>query len=102
MAPVYTSGVWGPHPGEEEQFIAAWTEFARWGSTLEGAGQFRLLRDLREPGQFVSIVEWESMAALKAWKGSPDFKPQMGRVQEHVDKFAPTELEVVAAVEDGG
>jgi heme-degrading monooxygenase HmoA len=101
MAEVYTSGIWEPNPGEEEQFLAAWTEFARWGSGLEGAGPFRLMRDLREEGRFVSMVPWASMEAVEAWKGSPDFKRHMSRVQQHVDKFSPTELEVVTTVEKG-
>lgn len=101
MGGVYMSGVWEPNPGEEEQFIEAWKEFARWSSTLQGAGRFRLMRDQRQEGRFVSIVPWESMEALNAWKASPDFKPHMGPVQRHLAEFSPTELEVVATAEDG-
>ena len=58
-------------------------------------------RDLHE-GTFVSIVPWESMEAVRGWKDSPDFKPHMSRVQEHVAEFSPTELEVMQTVEGGG
>ena len=102
MPETYTSGVWKPKPGEEDEFVAAWTEFARWASGLDGAGPVRLLRDLREEGRFVSIAPWESMEAVRGWKDSPDFKPHMSRVQEHVAEFSPTELEVVQTVEGGG
>ena len=101
MPETYTSGVWKPRPGEEDEFLAAWTEFARWGSGLDGAGPFRLLRDLRQEGTFVSVVPWESMEAVRGWKDSPDFKLHMSRVQEHVAEFSPTELEVVKTIENG-
>jgi heme-degrading monooxygenase HmoA len=96
MPETYTTGTWKPHAGHEEQFVEAWKEFAGWAAGLEGAGRALLARDLRSPDSFVSFVAWESLDAVRAWKGSEEFKPRMGKVQEHVDKFAPTELEVVA------
>ncbi|MGH3066426.1 MAG: antibiotic biosynthesis monooxygenase family protein [Gaiellaceae bacterium] len=96
MADVYTTGSWKPFPGEEEAFVAAWTEFADWAGSRPGAGVARLARDLREPERFVSFMDWESIEAVRDWKGSPEFKERMSRVQKHIDKFAPTELELVA------
>jgi heme-degrading monooxygenase HmoA len=97
----YTTGSWKPFPGHEDAFVAAWIEFSSWASTLPGAGRAILARDLRDPERFVSIVEWASIDAVRGWKTSPEFKPRMARVQAHIDKFAPTELEVVAACGDG-
>jgi heme-degrading monooxygenase HmoA len=96
MGGVYTTGSWKPFPGQEEAFLAEWREFMAWACSQPGAGRATLGRDLRDPERFVSVAEWESLDAVKAWKGSPEFKPRMARVQAHVDKFAPTELEVVA------
>jgi heme-degrading monooxygenase HmoA len=101
MTDVYTTGSWKPNAGEEGAFVEAWGEFARWASDMPGAGTVRLARDLRDPEQFVSFAAWESIEAVRAWKSSPEFKERMSRVQRHVDKFAPTELEVVAAFERG-
>ena len=101
MSDVYTTGVWVPNAGEEEAFAEAWSEFAKWASTMPGAGRARLTRDLRDPERFLSFAGWESIDAVRAWKSSPEFRPRMRRVQQHVDKFAPTELEVVAAFESG-
>jgi len=102
MADVYTTGVWQPHAGQEEAFVEAWAEFARWATSQPGAGTARLARDLRDPARYLSFLGWESIEAVRAWKGSPEFKPRMGRVQQYVDEFAPTELEVVAAVGQPG
>ena len=101
MQDVYTTGSWKPFPGQEEAFVEAWTEFASWASELPGAGTARLARDLRDPERFVSFMDWDSIEAVRGWKGSPEFKERMSRVQKHIDKFAPTELEVVARCPSG-
>ncbi|HEY4621890.1 MAG TPA: antibiotic biosynthesis monooxygenase [Gaiellaceae bacterium] len=96
----YTTGSWQPFPGQEEAFVAAWTEFASWAGGLPGAGAPAIMtRDLRAEGRYVSFVGWDDMDAVRGWKGHPEFKERMGRVQQFVDKFAPTKLEVVARVE---
>lgn len=96
MSDVYTTGSWKPFPGQEEAFIEAWTEFASWASEMPGASVARLARDLREPERFVSFMRWKSIEGVRGWKSSPEFKERMSRVQKHIDKFAPTELEIVA------
>lgn len=101
MAEAYTTGSWVPNEGEEGEFITAWSEFAQWASTMPGAGMVRLARDLRDPNRFVSFARWDDIDAIRAWKSSDEFKPRMSRVQRHVDKFNPTELEIVAVFENG-
>lgn len=101
MAEVYTTGSWKPFPGQDEEFVAAWIEFVCWASECPGAGTAYLTRDLREPERFVSFMDWESIDAVRDWKGATEFKERMSRVQKHIDKFAPTELEVVARCRGG-
>lgn len=96
MGDVYATGSWKPFAGQEEAFLAEWREFMAWACSLPGARRAVLTRDVRDPERFVSFSAWESLEAVKAWKGSPEFKPRMSRVQAHIDEFAPTELEVVA------
>jgi len=62
------------------------------------AGEAVLVRDLRDPERFVSFLPWESLEAIQAWKAHAEFKERMSHVQQHIDKFAPTETEVVARV----
>ena len=45
MAETYTHGIWLVRHGEEDAFVAAWREFASWGSTWPGCGTPRLVRD---------------------------------------------------------
>jgi len=93
---VYTTGSWQPFPEQEEAFIAAWEEFAGWAAGRDGAGDAILARDVRAEGRYVSFLGWDDMESVRGWKGHPEFKERMSRVQQFVDKFAPTELEVVA------
>jgi len=99
--PIYTTGSWKPFPGQEAAFLEAWKDFMNWATGLPGAGEAVLARDERDPERFVSFAAWESIDAVRAWKSSPEFKPRMSRVQEHIDKFAPTELDVVIHVGPG-
>jgi heme-degrading monooxygenase HmoA len=98
MADVYTTGSWRPLEGREAEFLEQWKEFMSWATSLPGAGVAMLARDVRDPGRFVSFAAWRDLEAVRGWKASPEFKARMALVQEHVDEFAPTELEVVARV----
>ena len=98
----YSTGSWLPFPGQEEPFLETWQQFFGWAVMQPGAaGEAVLVRDLRDPGRFVSFLPWESLEAIKAWKAHPEFKERMSRVQHHIDRFAPTETEVVARVTAG-
>ena len=96
MNPVCTTGVWKPKVGEEQEFVAAWTAFASWAGTMPGAGTLRLARDDGDARRYVSFGVWESGDAVRAWKGSPEFRERIARVLRHVEGFEPAELTVVA------
>ena len=98
-AAFYSTGSWLPFSGQEEPFLEAWKEFSRWAVAMPGAaGEALLVRDLRDPDRFISFLPWESLEAIQAWKAHAEFKERMSHVQQHIDKFAPTETEVVARV----
>ena len=40
MAETYTNGVWIVKVGEEDAFVAAWTEFASWDTRGPAPGRF--------------------------------------------------------------
>ena len=101
MPTVYTTGSWRPFEGQVQPFLDRWTEFAAWSSGFPGAGQAVLARDVRDEARFVSFIGWDTMDAMRDWKASPEFKERMGAVQQHIDKFAPTEIDVVAECEGG-
>jgi heme-degrading monooxygenase HmoA len=98
MAETYTSGTWSVKDGEEEAFVAAWREFVRWASELDGSGTFHLVRDVDRPRRYVSFAPWESFEAQQAWKALPEFPERIGRVRAHCDDFEPSVLELVTSV----
>ncbi len=98
MSEAYSSGVWTAKDGQGEAFVEAWTEFARWLRTMQGAGTARLTRDLSEPRRYLSFAPWENAEAMQAWKSNPEFRQRMAAVQEHVAEFTPSEFELVAEV----
>ena len=96
MSEAYSSGAWTGKEGEGEAFVEGWTEFARWLSTMPGAGTARLARDPSEPRRYLSFAPWESAEAMHAWKSNPEFPQRIAPVQEHVAEFTPSEFELVA------
>ena len=102
MSETYSSGAWIAKDGQNEAFVEAWTEFARWVSTMPGAGTARLTHDLREPQRYLSFAPWETVEDMHAWKSSPEFGQRMRVVREHVAEFTPSELELIAEVSVGG
>ena len=99
MSETYTSGTWVVKEGEEAAFVDAWTAFVTWASTMAGSGTFRLVRDLDQPGHFMSFAPWESFDAQQAWKSLPEFPERIGRVRAHCHEFQPSTFELVTAVE---
>ena len=101
MTEFITSGIWRAKHGEDDAFVAAWGEFAAWASSMDGAGTLRLMRDLSDPSKFLSTGIWGSIEQVHTWKGSPEFRERMGRVQQHVAEFKPAELRTIATAESG-
>jgi heme-degrading monooxygenase HmoA len=101
MYEIFSSGRFEVEPGNEDAFVEAWSEFAAWVSQQSGAQTLRLFRDVRHPGRFVSIGQWDDAEAVRAWKSSPEFKERIGRVVKQATEFEPTEYVTLAKVSDG-
>ena len=101
MSHIYTTGTWSPYPGQEEDFVRAWEQFATWASSMPGAGRLSLARDMRETERFISFGGWDSLEQVRGWKGSPEFRERMAQVLQHVDEFQPAELTLIASAEHG-
>lgn len=97
MTEMLTTGTWLVDEAEQAAFVDAWSAFAAWASSMDGAGTLRLGHDGREPNRFVSFAPWASADQVHAWKSSPEFGERMAQVLRYVEEFLPSELEVVAA-----
>src|SRR5262245_10933497 len=101
MYEIFTYGRFEVAPANEKAFVEAWTEFASWASERAGAGSIRLFRDVRNPGRFVSLGEWDDADAVRGVKGAPDFKERRGRLVKLAAECEPTDL-VTRAKAAGG
>ena len=101
MYEIFTYGRFEVEPANEAAFVDAWSEFATWASQRPGAQAIRLARDVRNPGRFISIGQWDDAEAVRGWKSSPEFKERIGRVVRKATGFEPTELVTVAKVTGG-
>ena len=99
MGQPYTLGNWVAKPGREDEFVAAWQEFAEWTKTeVSQRASAHLLRDMTDPRRFVSVGPWESLEAIDAWRALPGFQERVSRIRGLLDSFEPMTLELVGQV----
>jgi heme-degrading monooxygenase HmoA len=98
VAETYTMAFWTTKAGAEDAFVEAWTEFAEWIKDQPGAGTMQLVRDLGDPSKFISFADWAGIEEIHRWKGTPEFREQIGRIKQHTDAFVPIEAELTVRV----
>jgi|1185.fasta_scaffold1124525_1 heme-degrading monooxygenase HmoA len=101
MTEIFTYGRFEVEPQNEESFFEAWSEMATWASTLPGSHTFRLVRDTRNPGRFISLGQWDDPEAVRAFKSAPEFKERLAGMVKQAKEFEPTELVPLQRAEAG-
>jgi heme-degrading monooxygenase HmoA len=97
----YTSGTWIVKAGNEEEFVAAWTELASWTSEeIVPGARALLLRDRDDPSRFVSFGPWESDQQVADWRGSDGFASRVDRIQRLLERFEAHTLDTAAQIGD--
>ncbi len=85
-------------PGLEDEFVERWREWAEWSHRQGLRAHARLLRDVESPGTFVSFGPWETIAAVRTWRGESGYHERVAALQELVERFEPRTLEQVAEI----
>ena len=98
MAEVWSSGTWSVSAGREDEFVAAWQEFAEWSMVAHGSARAWLLRDRERPNRFLSLGQWPSDEVIAEWRADPGFRDRIGRLRGLLDSFEPATLDPVAAI----
>jgi quinol monooxygenase YgiN len=101
MYEIFTYGRFEVGPENEDAFVEAWSVFATWISRRPGNRSVRLMRDIRNTGRLVSVGTWDDAEAVQAFKSTPEFKEQLGRVVKLAKDFEPTELVTLVKAADG-
>jgi|SRR5215211_2487104 len=95
----YASGNWRVSEGNEDQFVARWTEFLEWTrDSAKGFEEANLIRDAAHPLHFVSIARWADDASQQAWRELPEFGEKLGACRELCDDFQGGSFRRVVAV----
>ncbi len=88
MSDTYASGNWHVKEGNEEAFIAAWSDFMQWArKDHSGLVRAQLIRDDKDPKHFVSFAEWRDTEARVAWRASPEFPSMLGACRDLCEEF---------------
>ncbi len=95
MGEHYSHTAWIVKPGHEEEFVRRWHEFEEWSAAEGLSARARLLRDVDEPRCFISFGPWESLAAIRRWRGLPGFQEHVGRLSEVLERFDVHTLEEI-------
>lgn len=94
MADVWTHGTWTVKPGREDDFVRAWRDLARRGSSeLEVAGRPTLLRDRETPNVFVSFGPWPSIEDVNRFRSSSAFRESVAAMEDLLESFEPRTLD---------
>jgi heme-degrading monooxygenase HmoA len=97
---VYTLGIWKVKSGAEDEFVAAWTEFARWSADhAPGSSWVKLLRDREHPNRFISVGPWDSLEAIEAWRELEGWKQRIGEIRGLLEGFEAVTLDSAAELE---
>jgi heme-degrading monooxygenase HmoA len=95
VADPYTSTTWIVKPGQEDEFVRRWTDFAEWSGGQGLAAPAMLLRDVDEPTRFVSFGPWEDIQKIWRWRGLTGFQERVASLNEVLVSFEPRTLELV-------
>jgi heme-degrading monooxygenase HmoA len=96
----YTSGHWVVKAGEEEEFVKRWTQFTEWSQkNAAGAETFGLIQDANDSRRFLSFGAWTDADSVDAWRGSEEFRQQLGRCREVCEEFEAHDYLLVAGSE---
>jgi heme-degrading monooxygenase HmoA len=96
----YASGNWVVRDGSTDEFIARWSDFLEWTKAeVEGFRFASLIRETPNPSHFISFAEWDSDAAMQAWRSKPAFAEKLGACRELCDDFRASDYVRAVSVE---
>ena len=96
MPDPYSQTTWTVKPGQEDEFVRRWREFADWSAVQGLRASAKLFRDVERPSTFLSFGPWESLEAVQRWRSRPGYHERIARLAEVTDGLEPRTLELVA------
>ena len=96
---IFSMALWTMKEGREEEFMEAWTDFARWTNEHQrGTLGIYLMRERSNPHVLVTFGGWESDDDLLRWRGSGEYGEFLARARELCSEVGPLTLDLVATM----
>jgi quinol monooxygenase YgiN len=96
---VYTSGVWNVKAGHEDDFARGWQANVDRPSLEHPGIVFRLLRDVNQPGRFISIVgPWRNRAQFESVRASDAFRESISAMADVLESYEIAAYELAVEV----
>jgi heme-degrading monooxygenase HmoA len=92
----YTHTTWHVRPDQQDAFVERWRNWVEWSHRAGFRARATLLRDVEHPETFVSFGPWESLDAVRNWRGAPGYQDRVNSLLEVVESWEPRTLERVA------
>ena len=97
---VYTHALWRVTPGNEEAFIAAWSELSTVFSALDHSPVWgTLIRSATEPNLFYSFGPWQSAGDVEAMRSDENALTALAHLRSLCDEATPGMYFLVRHVE---
>src|SRR5688572_6548150 len=99
MAEPFASGNWTVKEGRQDEFEDRWLDFLQWTRKEHpGLVVARLISDDNNSQHYISMAEWESNDARKAWQNSDGFAQRFGACRALCDSFTGGSFSLAAMV----
>jgi heme-degrading monooxygenase HmoA len=96
VEPAYTHTTWVVRPDHEAEFVERWQDWVEWSHHAGLQAHAVLLRDVDNPGTYVSFGPWESVGAVRNWRALRGYQDRVKRLSDIVERFEPRTFTVVA------
>jgi quinol monooxygenase YgiN len=92
----FSLGIWLVKPGKENDFIAIFSDFAKWVFDHNiGAGEVYLLQDIQQPRRLITCGPWDSIQRIEEWRQLPEFKEFFTKAKEMCDEVTPLTMKPI-------
>ncbi len=87
----FSIAVWTIKVGREEEFVAAWLDFAAWTADIKvGALGGTLVQDSEDPRRFICFWPFDSEEGIRRWRDEPKFRSFMMRMRAFCESCQPS------------
>ncbi|MBI0584699.1 MAG: antibiotic biosynthesis monooxygenase [Methanomassiliicoccus sp.] len=96
---LFSMAIWDVKRGMEDEFVEAWTSFAKWTSkNRPGALGVWLLKDRSFPQRYITFGPWKDLESLKAWRETDEFDSFLDKARKMCTDIRPMTLDKVMSL----